>query len=97
MDTLISSEDEHSRSLLFHANVLFEKGEYHVALNEYFNLIKVSRFKSLILSNIAFTYEIIGDVSNAQLYAKKSIEFSALEKDLAHTIDPSENLKNLIQ
>ncbi len=77
-------------------NLAFSKKSYAEALERYRESLTTARYKTTILSDIAYTYEAMREYKMAMEYAERSIETSRKETDLNHTIPPEENVKALI-
>ena len=97
MSAFITNSNQKTRSLNTLAQIYYKKSEYKKALDLYFGILNTAQYKTTILSNIAYTYEKIGDFGEALRFAKESVEASVKEVDLGHTIDPKENVKDLIE
>ncbi|EFK96469.1 hypothetical protein LDC_1499 [sediment metagenome] len=84
------------RVLICMGNLSLTKGSYEEAILSYEKALNISRYKTTILSNLAFTYEALGENEKALKYAEESIEVSRREFELGHTISPEDNVKDLI-
>ena len=97
LSLLVTDSQQKTRSLNTLAQIYYHKNEYQKALDLYFEILDSAQYKTTILSNIAYTYEKIGNFGEALKFAEKSIEVSTQETGLAHTIDPKENVRGLIE
>jgi len=84
------------RALVCMGNLSFISKSYAKAISFYEEALKITRFKTTILSNLAFVYEALGEYEKALKYAQDSITVSKQETELAHTISPEDNVRDLI-
>lgn len=93
---LVRNNDMLARVFMCLGNLSLAVGRYGEAISYYEQVLEISRYKTTILSNLAFAYEAINEYEKALKYARDSIEVSRREPDLGHTILPEDNVRELI-
>ncbi|MCR4334352.1 MAG: tetratricopeptide repeat protein [Patescibacteria group bacterium] len=93
---MADNNDKQTRVLVFLGNFYFETSSYETSIENYEKALNITRYKTTILSNLAYAYEALGENEKALKYADESINTSKKESDLGHTIFPEENVKELI-
>ena len=93
---LVKNDEQYMRILMCLGNLSYATGSYKEAILNYEKALNISRYKTTILSNLAFAYEAVGENDKALKYAQDSIEISKQESDLGHTILPENNVRDLI-
>lgn len=90
------SRFEITRVAMCLGNLSFIMRDFQKSIIEYRRALKSSDYSTTIFSNLAFVYYEMGEYKESYRYAKESIRISRMEKGLKHTIDPEDNIRDLI-
>lgn len=78
-------------------NVYFQKKNPQKALELYQKALPNIHYKTLVLANLAFTYQSLGHPEKTREYAQKALQELKKERRLKHSQEPARSLKKLLQ